>query len=39
MNGKPTIEAFDGTELKPTWQKTALTDIDVDAIRKYYNCS
>ena len=39
MNGKPTIEAYDGTELKPTWQKTALTDIDIEAIRKYYNCS
>ena len=37
-NGKPTIEALDGTELLPAYKKDALSDIDIAEIRKAYKC-
>jgi hypothetical protein len=38
FNSRPTIQALNGAQLLPAHQKYFLTDIDVQEIRKYYNC-
>jgi hypothetical protein len=38
MNGNDTIVAKDGTPLLQAWQKTDISDTDVEAIRRYYGC-
>jgi len=37
-NGLNTIEALDNTPLFPAYSKTRMTQIDIDEVRKFYNC-
>jgi hypothetical protein len=38
VSGRYSIWAKDGTVLKPTWEKSDLTNIDVSCLREYYGC-
>ena len=38
VRGKNSITAKDGTRLPPSWEKSDLSDRDVECLRRYYGC-